>query len=970
MARISSHSVAVDEFRHTHSRSNIPPAAIANEAPIPLMAPIELDVSPRQTPTLRFDDNDELQRLLEKAARVGLSKEEGEKLAAMVAVPQPQLSWAQKSAKSRVEIEPVALHIHERLSTQAILACAKKESPQRSLFADDEWDYEKDLEFYKHDMEWANRLILGDSLSVMASLSRRENLAGQVQTIYMDPPYGIKFASNFQPKIGQRDVKDKDDDLTREPEMVRAYRDTWNLGVHSYLTYLRDRLVLAKELLKDEGSIFVQISDENLHRVRCVMDEVFGSENFCALIAVKKTATQTDAGISSSVDYLIWYAKELGKAKLRTLYVPKAFGGEYAAQYRTIEMLNGERRRLANDEIPPVDCPLLRADNMTSSHEYSLGKVEHELEGKKYSPNARYWTTSPEGVRRLLGANRLIGSGKTLSYARFLDDFGQVPLLNVWTDTGTGGYGDDKQYVVQTTTKVISRCLLMTSDPGDLVFDPTCGSGTTAVVAETWGRRWITCDTSRVALAIARQRVLTAKFDAFEFADEAQGVKGNFKYKTVPHITLKSIAQNPHLDPIFEQFNPRLDAALQRTNAALAEVTGEERRALKTRLVMLKKPTDADKRRFDLPSERFEPWTVPFDVAEEYPVALQSAILEYRKIWREKMDAVNAQIASSAESETLYDKPIIRKNVVRVSGPFTVEAVQPPEMSLSAPQILHPEIEEELPAFSIQEVQPKPALETQNAASYLENLTALLKSDGVTFPGNRKITFDSLEAHSFGSTPAHAVGTWHDENGDEQRAIISFGPQYGPIGARQVEEVGRVAYKQGFDAAIFAGFAFDATASALIERGGKIPFHLAHIRPDVNPAMDGLLKTTPNSQLFSVFGSPRVAVEKNGDEYSVLMQGMDIYDPVKNEITPTGASKVAAWFLDCNYDNRTFCINQAFFPDQNAWEKIGKALGNSIDVAAFSGTKSVPFKAGENRKVAVKVIDPRGNEVMSVEELS
>jgi adenine-specific DNA-methyltransferase len=789
----------------------------------------------------------------------------------------------------------------------------------------------------------------------------------------MDPPYGIKFASNFQPKIGQRDVKDKDDDLTREPEMVRAYRDTWNLGVHSYLTYLRDRLVLAKELLKDEGSIFVQISDENLHRVRCVMDEVFGSENFCGLITFAKTSSFTSELLSSANDYLLWYAKDKSKVKYNKLLQIKRERTE-GGTYTWVETPSGESRRLTSEEIKEGEIEDIgkrfRADNIVSSGASLAGAKTIAFSGKEYlpSPNS-HWKTSADGMNRLALANRVLSLGKVLAYKRYEDDFPLMPFSNVWDDTIIGTFSD-KFYVVQTAERVIERCLLMTSDPGDLVFDPTCGSGTTAVVAETWGRRWITCDTSRVALAIARQRILTAKFDAFEFADEAQGVKGNFQYKTVPHITLKSIAQNPHLDPIFEKFNPRLEEALQQCNAALSEVTSEERRALKTRLAMLKKPTDADKRRFDLPSERFEHWTVPFDVAEEYPVALQSAILEYRKIWREKMDAVNAQIASSAESETLYDKPILRKNVVRVSGPFTVEAVQPPEMSLSAPQILHPEIEEELPAFSIQEVQPKTALETQNAASYLENLTALLKSDGVTFPGNRKITFDSLEAHSFGSTPAHAVGTWHDENGDEQRAIISFGPQYGPIGARQVEEVGRVAYKQGFDAAIFAGFAFDATASAMIERGGKIPFHLAHIRPDVNPAMDGLLKTTPNSQLFSVFGSPRVAVEKNGDEYSVSMQGMDIYDPVKNEITPTGASKVAAWFLDCDYDNRTFCINQAFFPDQNAWEKIGKALGNSIDVAAFSGTKSVPFKAGENRKVAVKVIDPRGNEVMSVEELN
>lgn len=570
-------------------------------------------------------------------------------------------------------------------------------------------------------------------------------------------------------------------------------------------------------------------------------------------------------------------------------------------------------------------------------------------------------------MRRLGESNRLIARQNDLAYRRLLSDFPVIPISSTWNDTLFSSRSEEKKYVVQTSEKVIECCILMTSDPGDLVFDPTMGSGTTAVVAENWGRRWISCDTSRVALAIARQRILTAKFDAFEFADENLGVKGNFKYKTVPHITLKSIAQNPHLDPIFEKFNPQLDVALSQINAALGQLHDETRRALKTKLATIKRPTDAEKRRLDL-ALKIEHWQVPFDVDEDYPDDLKRAVLDYRKTWRAKMDAVNDQIAQSAESETLYDKPLIRKNVVRVAGPFTVEAVQPPEMSLSAPQILHGEPEADLPTWEIKKVQPKPALETQNASSYLENLIALLHADGLTFLGNRKINFQSVEPFNFGSLPAHAIATWQDETG-EQRAIVSFGPQYGAIRARQVEEVGRIAYKQGFDAAIFAGFAFEATASGLIEKGGKIPFHLAHIRPDMNPAMENLLKTTNNSQLFSVFGSPRIAIEKVGEEYRVAMEGMDIYDPVSSKVTETGAAKVAAWFLDCDYDGRTFCISQAFFPDQNAWDKIGKALGDSIDVAAFAGTQSVPFSAGENRKIAVKVIDPRGNEVMSVEDL-
>ena len=797
-----------------------------------------------------------------KAARVGLNKDEGARLSELVSVPQPQLSWAKKSEKSRLEIEPVALHIHERLSTQAILACAKKESPQKSLFADDEWNYETDLEFYRHDMDWANRLILGDSLSVMASLVGRENLAGKVQTIYMDPPYGIKFASNFQPKIGQRDVKDRDDDLTREPEMVRAYRDTWNLGVHSYLTYLRDRLTLSKALLTDSGSIFVQISDENLHRVRCVMDEVFGAENFVSVIGYRKTANLTSGLLPTSIDWIIWYCKDKAQIKYRQILLEKGFDNVTSDSFGCVEFPDGSWQRLNGEEKSspqslPKDWKLFGLGDLTSSHFYN--SPNFEFEGNNFNPKKRYWSTSPDGLRRLAGANRLAAIGETLRYKRMFSDFQVMILNNVWDDIGAGTQSEARVYAVQTAEKAIERCILMTSDPGDLVFDPTCGSGTTAYVAENWGRRWITCDTSRVALAIARQRILTAKFDAYEFADDALGIKGNFKYKTVPHITLKSIAQNPHLDPIFETFNPRLTALLQTLNEALSDVSDETRRALKSKLAAIKKPSDAEKRRLDLPrfvvspsgesnvdSPRFvvspsgestsdspdgettnlglggfEHWVVPFDVDDDYPDDLKRAVTEYRQLWREKMDAVNKAIADSAESETLYDKPIVRKNVVRVSGPFTVEAVQPPEMSLSAPQVLHPEIEEEsgeLPAFSVAQVQAKPPLETQNAASYIDNLIALLKADGLTFLGNRKIEFQSVEPFNFGSLPAHAVATWLDESG-EQRAIVSFGPQYGAIGARQVEEVGRVAYKQGFDAAIFAGFAFEATASSLIEKG-------------------------------------------------------------------------------------------------------------------------------------------------------
>ena len=507
----------------------------------------------------------------------------------------PQLVWKGKDEQDSkpLEVPAVPIYIQEKIHPQALVenlrGMARKNEPEPELllFKDDfnGLKFEELVEFYQHKdgVKWANRMILGDSLLVMNSLAEKEGLKGKVQMIYLDPPYGIKFGSNWQVSTRKRDVKDgKAEDATRQPEQIRAFRDTWKLGIHSYLAYLRDRLTVARELLTESGSMFVQIGDENAHLVRALLDEVFGSENFCSQICVKKTAAQTDETLSSVADYLLWYAKNRSNVKLRSVYLPKEFGEGYAAQYRWVELGDGTRRRLAVEEQPHNGWRVFRPDNLTSSHEYSLGKEPYTFEGQTYGPGARYWTTSPDGFQKLEMSKRLIGTGKTLSYVRFLDDFGFVPLLNVWSDTGTGGYGDERYYVVQTTTKVIQRCMLLTTDPGDLVLDPTCGSGTTAFVAEQWGRRWITCDTSRVAIALARTRLMAAKFPFYLLADSPDGlkkeselagklppdiktggdIKRGFIYKRVPHVTLKSIANNPDIKPGMKR--AEIDAAIAR----------------------------------------------------------------------------------------------------------------------------------------------------------------------------------------------------------------------------------------------------------------------------------------------------------------------------------------------------------------------------------------------------------------------
>jgi adenine-specific DNA-methyltransferase len=1092
---------AVQSYRHAAKRKNIPPAGLASQGKLREAPKMVYEYNPHLPPVLRFDPSgasDKLPDLLQTARTRALTADEAKLLADALRVREPWLEWAGKREKKAFEVDPVALHIHERIAAQAILKIAARENVQRSLFADPELSYREAIQFYQHDVDWANRMILGDSLQVMASLAHREGLAGKVQMIYIDPPYGIKFASNFQPEIGKRDVKDKEADLTREPEMVKAYRDTWTLGIHSYLAYLRDRLILAKELLADSGSIFVQISDENLHRVRAVMDEVFGADNLCAVIPFLKTSGSPSKLLASVCDYLLWYAKDKGNVKYR--HISTEYSKEELLSFTWGESDSGATRRLSEEERESTTTlkeKRFRTDNLTSQGKSETTHFPVELDAKIFLPSQNNsWKTNQDGMRRLLAANRLIGVGNTLAFRRYADDFPVSTINNFWDDTIQSTFAVDKIYVVQTSTKVIARCMLMTTDPGDLVLDPTCGSGTTAYVAEQWGRRWITIDTSRVALALARQRLLTATFPYYKIknanapvissagkgvtSNAGEGVTSNavrglnsasetsrrfaarsdngdtspaqgFVYKTVPHITLKSIAQNTALDAIFAKHQPILDAKLAALNDALKTVTPELRQKLAAKLAAKEKRegkksiTDADRRRWLLPhpvlssreaarnlgsdtetsrsarsdnttvlSSReaarnldskteisprsarrndnqgevgWQEWQVPFDTDEDWTPELKTALTEYRAAWRAKMDEVNAAIAANAEQEELVDQPEQVKGVVRVSGPFTMEAVMPLEESLSVESPIAG-APDEMETFGETVISSREAArnldspietahsvqgdnEPSNAEAYLDKMLRLLRADGVRFPNNKVQHFTRLDA--VGGEFIHAEGEWGNGDTSPRRVAVSFGPQYGPVTAYQVENALRVAFRRDVDDLVIAGFSFDAAAQATIQDdpNPRVRCHIAHIRPDVN--MGGLLKETPNSQLFTVFGLPRSEVRKLQDgQYQVEMQGVDIYNPVDNTILPTSADKVAAWFVDTDYDGRTFCITQAFFPDKSAWEKLARALKGVVDeerFAAFSGTVSLPFPAGKHNRVAVKVIDPRGNEVMRVHRL-
>ena len=995
----------VVDYRHKSvKRLNIPPAGLTARGHIVREKKVRYAYNPHLSPVLRFDATgkaDSIEKIFEQASRRKLESHEINLLQEAMLNHEPWLEWAGKREQQWCVADPVALHIHERISTQAVLRVAKREDIQRDLFADPEQEYHKAVQFYKHPMDWTNRMILGDSLAVMASMARREALAGKVQMIYMDPPYGIKYASNFQPEVGRREVKDKDEDLTREPEMVKAYRDTWTLGVHSYLSYIRDRLLLCKELLTDTGSIFVQIGEENLHRVRALMDEVFGPSNAVSLITLKKMGGLAAEFLPGACDYLLWYSKNKEKLKYKQLYLPKIVGEGQGtgARYDGIISLYGERRRLPDsegelNEFLENGWKIYQPTTLTTFGSGGSSFFEFGFQGKGFFPSmAKGWLTTKQGLQRLALAGRVIPTGNSVRYVRCISDFAAYQLNNVWTDIASP---PDIMYVVQTSGAVIERCMLMTTDPGDLVLDPTCGGGTTAYVSEEWGRRWITIDVSRVAIAIARQRLLTAKYDYYKLRPtSAEDVQRNpnapwltdpegkiqgtctFDCKAVPHITLKSIAQNQALGPIFEKWEPALVEKLAALNKVLVKSVAKDLR--KKLLLKLqekiqaegkKSITDADERRWKLPEKEWNDWEVPFDTDPDWPENLKTTLTEYRQAWRQKMDEVNACISARADQEELVDQPYTDRSKVRVSGPFTVEGVIPAEESVDDEEPIESPIggaPEELETFAEGSVQT----ESQNAEAYLDRMIRLLRGDGVRFPDNKVMKFNTLEALADGSI-LHAKGTWRNGDG-ERKVAVMFGPQYGPLSVHMVEDGIRIAARRGFDDLVFAAFSFTGEAQVTIQevQDPDIKLHMAQIRPDVN--MGDLLKTTVSSQLFTVSGSPRTRIEKQDNEYFVVhMEGVDIYDPVTNSVRSTGAEKVAAWFLDSDYDGRCFCVCQAFFPDKSAWERLGKALGATLDAEAFSrlsGTVSLLFTTGFHKQIAIKVIDPRGNEVMRVHKI-
>ncbi|WBB50941.1 site-specific DNA-methyltransferase [Verrucosispora sp. WMMA2044] len=844
----------------------------------------------------------------------------------------PQLVWIGKEDQDAEDlvVEAPPIYIQEKIAPRTLveeLRRASEESRPRDneqlgLFADDYADFDglddwQSVEYYQHEANWSNRMILGDSLRVMASLAEKERLRGKVQMIYIDPPYGIKFGSNWQMSARKRDVKDGNlADVTREVEQIKAFRDTWELGINSYLAYLRDRLIIARDLLTESGSIFVQIGDENVHMVRCLLDEVFGPENFVSLISFVTTSGFDSSTLARAGDYVVWYARSANQAKVRRVWqeADRNPGGSY----RWLMLPDGHYRSMTSAELAgsaplPPEAKLYAPDNLQSQNPAGVDQP-FEYQGKTYRPMATsHWKANyPDGMNRLKWAGRIHAAKNSLRYVRYAEDFPLRSINNMWTDTGTGNFTDDKVYVVQTNTKVVERCMLMCSDPGDLVLDPTCGSGTTAYVAEQWGRRWITIDTSRVAITLARQRVIGARYPAYLLADSTAGrakerelsgaevpptppghdIRKGFVYERVPHVTLKSIANNPDIKEGMSR--KEIDTAIRR----------------------------------------------------------------------------------HAETELLYDRPYEDKKRIRVAGRFTVESLSPHRPA----------------TFSIGEEHATGTDVNAYVKTILDNLAKAGVQNGWR---NERLEFVSLNPYPGKFVHAEAARR-NDDEGTSARVAVSVGPQYGTVDADWVKDAAREALKGvGFDLLLVCAFGFDGRAidaagefspegndfATVAEQRqlGRLPILLVRMNADLAMG-DTLLKKTGTANLFTVFGEPDIAIDPAPDGLVVEIRGVDVYNPTTGELRPdNGVADIALWMIDTDYNEEEFFVRHIYFAGKDGkpdgldpYSRLHKALRAQIDESAWEslyGHRSRPFPRPGSGKIAVKVVNHYGDEVVKVYEV-
>ena len=875
----------------------------------------------------------------------------------------PQLVWRGKDEQnwSDLVVQAPPLFIQEKVHPKVLIDDLRQRSKetgdgesslQADLFADFNGlpSADAQTEFYQHDANWSNRMILGDSLQVMASLAEREGLRGKVQCIYIDPPYGIKFNSNFQWSTTSRDVKDGNaGHITREPEQVKAFRDTWRDGIHSYLTYLRDRLTVARDLLTESGSVFVQIGDENVHRVRALVEEVFGEDNFISLIVVWKTSSQTSAVLSTTCDYIVWFAKNREHLKYRQIFTGKDFGdtNSSAGEYKNFWVGFGEYLTDKQaTEAEKQELKRFRPSPTTSQSGSETTRFPFSFRGVVFRPGPGGWKSNNVGFHRLAKADRIMAREKSVSYVRFLEDFPVVPISELWTDVRWGFDASLKRYVVETNPRVVQRCILMTTDPGDLVLDPTCGSGTTAYVAEQWGRRWITIDTSRVALALARARIMGARYPYYLLADSRDGqikeaalarkapseapmyndIRQGFVYERVPHITLKSIANNAEIDVIWEKFQETLEPLRQELNDALGTL--------------------------------YKEWEIPRDADDAWPEEVRRIHADWweQRIARQK--EIDASIAAKADYEYLYDKPYEDNKKVRVAGPFTVE-------SLSPHRLLGVDENDEL-IDNVAEAKLGYGEKQDFAEMILDNL----KTSGVQQAHKEdRISFSGIRP--WPGYHVCAEGTYVEGNGDsgaEKRAGIFVGPEFGTVSRPDLVSAVREAADADFDVLVACAFNYDAHASEF-NKLGRVPVLKARMNADLHMAAD--LKNTGKGNLFVIFGEPDIDIlDAEDSQIQVKVNGVDVFHPNTGEIRSDSADGIACWFVDTDYNEESFFVRHAYFLGANdPYKSLRTTLKAEVNQEAWEtlhSDTSRPFAKPTSGRIAVKVINHLGDEVMKV----
>lgn len=874
----------------------------------------------------------------------------------------PQLVWRGKDLLdwSDLVVQAPPIYIQEKIHPKVLIDDLRRQTEEQEksgklqqldLFADFNGLPEGDAktEFYQHDANWSNRMILGDSLQVMASLAEREGLRGKVQMIYIDPPYGIKFNSNFQWSTTNNTVSDgKVDQITREPEQVKAFRDTWRDGIHTYLAYLRDRITVSRDLLSNSGSIFIQIGEENVHLIRVMLDEVFGSENFVAQISFRKKLMPLGAKtLENMADYLLWYAKDISSIKYRQLYIEQF--PDPSGRWTGVQDGDGILRRLTKEEREdfgkiPVNCAIFGTVSQWAPSFSATSVYPLEFEGKIYYPTpGRCWVTTRDKMIRLARARRLFVEGDFPRFLSFHRDFCYKKLTHPWRDTAPA---HNKQYIVETNPGVIERCILMTSDPGDLILDPTCGSGTTAHVAEQWGRRWITIDTSRVALALARARIMGARYPFYILKDSRDGqqkeaeltrtlpsseptycnIRQGFVYERVPHITLKSIANNAEIDVIYDTYQAKMEPVRDQFNKAL--------------------------------NETWEEWEIPREAGKDWPDEAKTLHEQWWQLRIARQKEIDASIAAKADYEYLYDKPYVDNKKVRVAGPFTVE-------SLSPHRILGVDENDEL----IDQVAEGKAGYAPGQ-SFEQMILDNLKTAGV----QQAHKADRIEYFSLTPWPGSyicAEGRYFEggkERGRERRAGIFIGPEFGTVSRADLVAAAREAGDAGFDVLIACAFNYDAR-SAEFSKLGAIPVLKARMNADLHMAGD--LKNTGKGNLFVIFGEPDIDILDAGDgQIQVKINGVDVFDPQTGEVRSDSTDGIACWFIDTDYNEESFFVRHAYFLGANdpysALKTTLKAEINEEAWATLNSDVSRPFDKPSSGRIAIKVINHLGDEVMKV----